>query len=59
LTIVTRPALVTVHTDGVDDVYVTANGELVVAPRLNGAALASISAGWAKVITWPVRIVND
>jgi hypothetical protein len=38
LTIVTRPALVTVHTDGVDDVYVTARVELAVALKLKAAA---------------------
>jgi len=35
---VTRPALVTVHTDGVDDVYVTARVELAVALKLKAAA---------------------
>jgi hypothetical protein len=36
---VTVPLLVTVHTDGVVEVYITVNPESAVAATLNGAAV--------------------
>ena len=58
-TIVTSPVLVTVHTNGVDDVYDTARPESAVALSEKTAASSSTGAGAAKVIVWPVRTVND
>jgi hypothetical protein len=59
VTKVTVPLLVTVHTLGVLDTYVTGNPELAVAPMLNDAAVLGRSAGSAKVMVCIVRIIND
>jgi hypothetical protein len=54
------PALVTVHTLGVLEVYVTGNVELAVAARLKFAVFSLTGLdGGANVIVCPVRTVND
>lgn len=56
VSMVTTPAEVTVHTDVVDEVYVTVPPTLDVAARLNDAPPSSLSAGVANVIVWPVGV---
>jgi hypothetical protein len=56
---VTVPSLVTVHTAGVDAVYVSASPELAEPVSAKVAASSSTGAGAANVIVCPVRTKND